>query len=191
MEALDAGATIKLITDIYTNHEITNNALGLTWEENNIYISFEIPKSVKLQTGIIVREKIFQHVVAVLTCEDLAIPSDFEAKTRQISPSYMEKGYLYDEYLDVNKNDFYEKPEKPFQTVELSTFVVAEEYQGLGIATRMVQFLTEERPLVKRVDRYVAFATSTRSSELMRKCGMFLLQDLPYDKWKVNGKKYS
>ena len=189
LKASDAGAAIKLTTDIYTQHEVTTSALGLTWEESNIYISFKISKSAELQTGIIVREKNSQHVVALLTCEDLAIPSDFEAKARQVSPSYMEKGYLYGEYLDANKNNFYEKPEKPFQTVEFSTFVVAEEYQGLGIATRMFRFLTEEHPLVKRVDRYVAFATSARSSEIMRKCGCILLQGLPYDKWEVNGKK--
>ena len=59
LKSSDAENAIKLRTDIYTKSEITDNALGLTWEENHIYIGFKIPKSIELKQILLFAKKVY------------------------------------------------------------------------------------------------------------------------------------
>jgi hypothetical protein len=191
LQKSNAQAVLKFLTDGFVEYEPTGMILGFTWEDYNVYIRFQVEKSVQLQTGVVMYDTKTGEIVGALVCEDLYDPSNCEEKANAISDSYKQKMVPFSKFLNKPENqlEFFATPKSRYSSIEFSSAVVPKKYQDCGIAQKMTVYVMFEHAYTSNADRFMGCSVSAMGNTHAQRSGWKLLKDLPYTDWEVDGVK--
>jgi len=182
----------QLTASVFCSSEPLMSSLNFTLEEVLPFMKIIVENNVEKGMGVVCCLRSTGEYASVLLCEDMYEPTDARKKTCEISQGFEQKNAIMALALDPclkAVKEYYEKPDKIFQTVNLKVAVTAPKFQGLGLMSKLVQFVVNEHPMTKLAKLFFTSASNKGSQTCFERAGFKTVYEIVYKNMNVKGEK--
>jgi hypothetical protein len=178
---------------ILTDSEPIATSIHFNLEEAFKFLTFLAFSNVQKNLGICMYNKTDNELAAALLNEDFYSPITNPQEiikaydeTDQEGKKKLEK--IVDMYKTFGKQvpAYYKVPDAPLQVIHLIAGITIPKYKNLGLMTRLVKFMVNEHPLIRRARLIVTEATFPGSKIAFEKNGFKNVAQIHYKEFKLS-----